>query len=249
MEMTVKDFFQILLKKWYIIVACAIVCCVGVFGATKILIPNEYTAKASFLVWYKSGSTTGSGANSDYTYSKNLAMKCVQIVSTNKFYNELHDELLSEDGIGYDASVLSSKITFTIDEETSFFHAKITTSNKDDSIKIANRILAIIPAYIEQIDKTFDKDFAGISNDVDNAIIVSVGPSYTLFALLGAFVGFVGSIVTVLLINKFDIRIKNEGDITSNYEIPILGVIPRFEDKQEEQPANKEDKNQTGGVK
>ena len=46
--------------------------------------------------------------------------------------------------------------------------------------------------------------------------------------LLGAIVGFMISVFMIIIKETFDTRVKSPEDISENFDIPVLGVIPEF---------------------
>ena len=56
-------------------------------------------------------------------------------------------------------------------------------------------------------------------------------PNRSRNAMLGATVGAVAAVFYIVVITMMDVRIKSEEDLTAITSLPILGVIPEFEDE------------------
>ena len=104
----------------------------------------------------------------------------------------------------------------------------VTSSNPSLSFGIANSIAAVF--------EDENQKFLAYPEDAVNEVAVVIpdnpsGPNsrkVVLNTLIGLVVGAVLAMVAVFIINMYDVVIHDKKKIEDNFDVPILGVIPRF---------------------
>ncbi len=230
-ELSFKDILKMLFRQWYIIVGVVILSSILCYCYTSFIIQPQYTSTAVFILSYSAddGSSSASNANSELTYSKNIVANCVQVISQNKFFNELSIKLDNEVSGG----TLAKSVSYSTSSNTSVIKAKITTNNPQLSCKIAEVMIANVGSYIDANFK-----FAGdetIKISPINTPVVPTSPSAPnkmLYTFIVALASFVIACVVVVIINLADTRIKSEEDLVEISSIPVLANIPLLEVKE-----------------
>lgn len=232
MEFTLKEFFQLIFKQIWIIVLCVIVIGLGTGVITVYCIQPKYQSSISFLVVYATpGNVSGSTANSDLTYSRNVVSNCVEILDTGNFYKELQDNMEIEVGV----TELSNAISYAVTSDTPVIRITATTDSAEKSLVIAEKIGDIMADYVMEKYPQPGENRMGI-NVIDSPVLASAqsSPNVALNLFISFVAGAILGVMLVLIVDRFDTRIKGEKDITDKYNLPILGTIPAFIDNKED---------------
>lgn len=242
-EMTIdlRSVFSVIAKQWWTILICLIIGA-GI-GFTVAKVTPVYRTNAKYLVMYDGGDSSTGAINQDYTYTKSIMGNCVAIVKTDKFVRMLADRVnagvdeKSEDYVS--VAELNSSVSYTYNIQSD------TTLRIAVDSKTAARSYRIITAltdedYLAKYVKDLFKDseslqyseslmFSLIDDPVKPDEPVSKTLQYTLIGGLGA--AMVCALVWVV-VAILDTRIKNERDLVEKYDLPMLGTIPDFENKE-----------------
>ena len=247
MEMTLKDFLNLMFQKWWLLLICLAIGGAGTFIAVKVLIDPQYRSDAVFLINYNTpeaigGSGNSSQANSDLTYSKNLVANFVEILNQNTFRYELLDEMRDTHNAELDEEKIIKMISFGQEVNTSKLVVSITSASKETSFQLATIVQNKVEEYIQRTFKGFDDKKMSISiiNTVEKAK-KPVASYDILYGLVGGLAALALAIVVIVLIDKFDVRVKSEKELVTLYHLPVLGVVPAFdagEKKAREEKAN-----------
>ncbi len=81
------------------------------------------------------------------TYAQNLLATYIKMLNTNTFYTELSEHINDK----YTAKQLSEMVSFSSDEKTEIFDAKVTTPSPNDSKLIADAVGKVAPEAISRL--------------------------------------------------------------------------------------------------
>ena len=158
---------------------------------------------------------------SEQTYAQNLVATYIKMLNTNTFYTELSEHINDK----YTAKQLSEMVSFSSDEKTEIFDAKVTTPSPNDSKLIADAVGKVAPEAISRLkSKATLKivDYAQLPtapsspNEIKNVIIAMI-------------VGLVISVGISLLRAFLDKKMRYNEEMTMIGDIPILAAIPKFD--------------------
>lgn len=136
-------------------------------------------------------------------------------------------DLVAEDlGLNASSSSLKSMISATQVEGTIAFQVTVNSKDPELSAKIANSIAKVAPDEIARIVN------AGGVEVIDYAKVPSnpSSPNTKKNILIGALAGFVLSFAGFFIYEMFDTTITNAKDLERDFDIPILGTIPKLEE-------------------
>ena len=119
-------------------------------------------------------------------------------------------------------------------EGTLAFQVTVTTKDPNLSAKIANAIAKIAPEEIVRVVK------AGGVEVIDYAKVPTApsSPNLKKNIIIGALAGFILSFAAFFIYEIFDSTITNAKDLENEFEIPVLGTIPRLEEVEPKTPQN-----------
>lgn len=201
--------------KWLIILPL-IFLIVGMI-LTFLFVQPKYAASTQVLVNQKE-------KNSDM-----MAQQVQSNIQLVKTYSEIIksprilDKVSKKLGGKYSEKELSSMLTVTNQTESQIMNITVTSKNKKDAPKVANKIA-----------KVFSDDASDIMN-IDNVSILSkaneakkVEPKPLMNGVISVFSGLLVALFIIFIKEVFDRRIKTEEEVEELLRLPVLGSIPEF---------------------
>ncbi len=221
--MSLTDIWNIIKRNAAFIIVITLICAVGSFFITRYFIPKSYTSSIQLYVDTSTDSENKTNYNilSEQTYAQNLVNTYIKMLNTNTFYTELSEHINNK----YTAKQLSEMISFSSDEKTEIFDAKVTSSSPNDSKLIADAVGEIAPEAISRL-----KSKATLKI-VDYAQLPTVpsSPSEKKNVIIALIAGLVISVGISLLRAFLDKKMRYNEDLTMIGDIPILAAIPKFD--------------------
>ena len=220
---SLSDVWNIIKKNAAFIIVVTLICAIGSFFITRYFIPKSYTSSIQLYVDTSNDDENKNNLNilSEQTYAQNLVATYIKMLNTNTFYTELSEHINNK----YTAKQLSKMLSFSSDEKTEIFDAKVTTSSPNDSKLIADAVGKVAPEAISRLkSKATLKivDYAQLPtapsspNEIKNVIIAMIG-------------GLVISVGISLLRAFLDKKMRYNEEMTMIGDIPILAAIPKFD--------------------
>ncbi len=125
-------------------------------------------------------------------------------------------------------------------EGTNFIYVEIFVLNdKDFAEKVLKRVKTLVPEYVEQ-RMAVPEGYTGTKCDriTRTDDIRRTNPGYTRnqavkYAVLAAAFAFAITCVAIFLADKADKRLRDVSDITKQFNVPVLGMIPSMEETEE----------------
>lgn len=239
-SISIWQIFSIAVKRFWIIALVAAVLAVGAFVYCENFAVPAYSAQASVIstnggIVTEDGSlenpdayvsTTSKIGSSDITSSINLVDTYVDILKTYTFYENLKaqpDLQLSN----YTPAQLQKMTTIVRRSDYSMFiDIKITCSDSQDAITIANAIASFAPMYVQTMIRN---SYVMPADRCIKATLVS--PRTALSTVFAAFAGAAITLFIFVIISMNDNTVKSEDEIAERYNVSVLGIIPDFEAK------------------
>lgn len=220
-EYSLSEIFSIIIKRIWIILICAALLTGGVFIISKYVIEEQYTASVSMYAVPKTDNDDPYASLNELYYSQAKINTYIEILGTNAFYRSLS----KISGLKYSAGELKEMVKMNGVKGTEIFQILVTTKNPDDSFTLARSISSLAPQKIQEIENV------DILKVVDPPIRPTVpsSPNAMLNTIIGLALGLLSGIVIVIILEKLDRRIKDEDDLLMNYNLPILGRVPKIE--------------------
>ena len=142
------------------------------------------------------------------------------VVNSRTFLNKVADKLAD----GTTATQLSKMISTSQVESTLAFQVNVTTENNQFSADVANIIAELAPDEIVRVLKVGGVeviDYASAPNKPSS-------PNLKKNVLIGFAAAFVAAFAVFFIKELFDTRIMTESDLTRDFDIPVLGTVPRL---------------------
>ena len=186
---------------------------------TEFFIDQKYTAKISLYVYSDMNqlSTQSSISYNDYTASTALVKSYLAVLESDAVLDKVAEKVGLTDG-----STIKSSISTSQDEDTNVFYVSVTTTNPKTSQSIA--VAEVAPGEIARIIK------AGGANVIDYAKEPKTpsSPNIKRNIFLGLLIAFAVSFVYFFVREAFNATITSVKDLEREFQIPVLGTIPRL---------------------
>lgn len=222
LEIDLQELLLVYLRKWWIIFLCLAIGASVALGITWKFVTPQYRASISIYVNNSRGAEDMDYlSSSDLNAAQRLVNTYVSIAKSDRVLDRIAEKL---DG-DYTSSQLAGMISAKQMNETEIFQLFVINPDPVEASRIANVAAEVAPAEISNL-------IEGTSARViDLAKIPTTrhSPSYSRSVLIGGAIGLILALVVLTVFHLKDTRVKDENDLTSLFELPILGRIPNFE--------------------
>lgn len=223
MEETIdlREYFFILKKKIWLIVASALVCGLISGLVSFFVLSPVYEANTSLIVNKEVGNeTTEMTTTDDLNYVQKLALTYGEIIKSRTVITSTIEKL----GLDMTYSELASAVSVTNVSDTQIIKISVQNENPLIATKICNAIPEIFSTEVQRIVKA-----SGVEV-VDKAIMPEnpIKPNKTMNVLIAMVLGVMGSVFIIFLIEALNTKIKEPRDIEEKLGIPVFGVVPKY---------------------
>lgn len=224
-SLTVQQIFRVLLRKWWIILISVIVCGSIAFTYSTYVVQPQYTSIGTMVVNNKQNRETTAININDINASQKLVNTYAIILKSTAFVNRVKEKI----DLNYSVSQIKSMATYSSVNNTEVLAVSIVSGNPEHSAIIAETILDLAT---EEIVKYAEVGSVKIL-DHANLPVAPSSPNIPLNTLIGILLGAVLSVLLIFILEMLDTRIKSADDLGNRYNLPVLGVIPRADHKEE----------------
>ena len=221
--LTFRDILFIIRKHWIAIVAFILACTAGGFVYSRLETP-VYKSTGIIMVSYKGNENTT--ATTAYTFSNNITSTVVGFVKTNTVLDQVSPK------VGIKRSVISKNLTVTNSTGNLLITVSYTSSDPDESMKVAN---AIMDTVIETANQKNEEGKAVHPMLNENLSIIDYAEkggkvSHTLRnTAIGLGAGVVLALGYVVIRELADNSFKSTEEIERMLDIPVLAGIPEYQ--------------------
>lgn len=222
----ILELLRAILKKWWIVLICALLGAGLMLGYTQVIKKRTYSATVKMYVNNKasiSESISVSLSSSDISASTSIVKTYGVILQSQLVIDEVLERSGLDNKYTYE-EMIKKMLTVGSIESTPVFGVTVTSESPEDAILLANTIAAIFPPQVAEI---IDGSSAKIVDYATKATPISKNTA-TL-----TLVGFlVGAIIAAGLIIVFDVLINDTLEsaewLETEYgdKYPTLAVIP-----------------------
>lgn len=219
MELDLRQLLLLLSRKIWLILLVTCIALIAAFSISKFLITPLYSTSTTMYVnTYAKEQDISSTDMNDINVAKSLSETYMVLVESDAVLDKVSLKL----GDGYTSKILKDKVTCSSVNNTEIFSIEVTDPDPQEAALIANTIADTTKNEIIRVFET------GSVKVVDPAKVPQFpsSPHIILNTMVGAILGFIISILCVVIHNSFDRSVKGEEDLKSHYNVPILGIIP-----------------------
>ena len=238
-EITIKELIDIFLPKIWIIAIVAIVFA-GLLGAYSMFIKDDtFTSTASFImvkIPTQYNENTGTTAvTTGLTASEIQAMQSMismseQVIETNDYLEKVKEKLVSRDARyeGVSINRLRDMLSIKVVGEATCFDLSVVSTDSQLSYDVSQIVYETFPSVIEDVFDSYSVTIKII--DPPRKAVSPNSKGVFKNAVIGGFAGAILAVIVVFIISKLDVVIRSKDKVEKSFDIPIIGIIPRFED-------------------
>ena len=218
MEINLPELVKLLMRKAWIVLMAAAVCCGAVLLYTVNFVPPQYEASVTMYVNNKSNQEGSAITSNDLTVATKLVNTYINIIKSDRVLEKVE----AETGTNVNSGSLRGMISAESLNGTEMFKVTVTSEEPKLSADLANAIANVAPAEISQIIQGSSAEI------VDHAKVPMTrsSPNYSMCGVLGFAVGALLAISAIILAHTLDVRVKSEEDLADICSVPVLGTIP-----------------------
>lgn len=227
-EIDLKQVMMIIWHRIGMILLSTVVFALGAFLISRFAMTPKYTASASMYV-YSEGNRVVNGTitSSELSTSQQLVQTYIVILTSNSVLDQVSEKL----DYAYTAEELRTMLTASAINNTETFRISVTNTDPVMAQKIANTLADVAPKEIIRVVR------AGAVEVIDYATlpVKPTSPRTATNTAIGALLGMVLSMLFFIVSAMLDTAVRSEEDLTENFDIPVLGVIPSLNMKDKEE--------------
>ena len=222
-EIDLIELAKKLIKHLPLMILLAILVGGSSFALSKFVITPKYDSNATMIV-----------SNSNQNTDPNNPQAAVELgqIQANKALISTYSEIVKSKGI---ADRVIANLGLDMDYEE--FSNKVSIEPVKDTQIISVKVVDTIPERAQDIANEtaniFKQSIGDIMN-VDNVQILDgatlpeepSSPKVMKNTAIGAILGFILAVAIVMIKELSDTRIKTSEDVTTEFDIPVLGLIP-----------------------
>lgn len=221
-EISLVEIGQTLIKRWKLLVFLPILAAAIAYLVSSYFFTPEYESQATLIVLpFTERTIEGDVVRHDVASTR-------QVVQSTRELTLAHDsmqQIAGELNLPYGAGELRSRIEIDVGDVTTI---KVTDTNPHRAQQIANHVTDVLMEYII--------DFAQLENvQLLNPAQLPTSPvnDRTTLNMAVAFVlALMISVALAFLFEHLDNTIKTSEDVQKYLGVPVLGVIPEFEEEE-----------------
>lgn len=222
-ELDLKRIYEMIKQKFVYIILVTVIGGILSGCITNFFITPQYTASVKLYAWSNSDTLfqdKNDASINDIEATQMLINTYLAAIQSDSFLEKVADQA------GDDVSVkqIKSMLSCSAIEETIIFRISITSTDPQQAMEIANIIAEVCPDELVRMLKV------GGVEIIDYAKVPSTpsSPNIKKNLLIGAAAGFIISFAFFFIKDLFDTSINDENDLKKEFDIPIIGTIPKL---------------------
>ncbi|QUR93812.1 YveK family protein [Macrococcoides canis] len=216
----ISKILNLLKRNWKFIVGLSLLGALIAAAVSFFLIKPTYSASTQILV-------NSNGNKSQLELQANQTD--LQLINT---YNEIIKSPVILDKVANNLKVnndLASKINVINATQSKVITISANARNYSDAAKIVNETANVFSKEVGKIMKT---DNVTVLTKADESLKPSpVKPKPFINTVIGLLLGFIISLLLIIMNNILDKRVKTEHDAQEILGLPVIGMIPHFDEK------------------
>ena len=221
MEIDVFQLLKILWKRKVLIALVAIVTGVVAFAYSSFIVKPEYTSTTRIYVVNRNQGDKSGLTNQDLQAGSYLVKDYREIILSQDVLEKVATDLK----LDLPPKGLASKIKVTVPADTRIVSISVTDRAPEEASRIANSLREVAAQKIISVTRVSDVTTLEEARPATSPS----SPNIRRNTMIGFLAGAVVMIVTVLLIELLDTRVKRPEDVEDVMQIALLGVVPNLD--------------------
>ena len=221
MEIDVFHLLKILWKRKLLIVLVAFVTGAVAFAYSSFIVKPEFTSTTRIYVVNRNQGDKPGLTNQDLQAGSYLVKDYREIILSQDVLEKVATDLKLE----LPPKGLASKIKVTVPVDTRIVSISVTDRAPEEASRIANSLREVAAQKIISVTRVSDVTTLEEARPATSPS----SPNIRRNTLVGFLAGAVVMVVTVLLVELLDTRVKRPEDIEDVLQIALLGVVPNLD--------------------
>lgn len=221
MEIDVFHLLKILWKRKLLIVLVAFVTGAAAFAYSSFIVKPEFTSTTRIYVVNRNQGDKPGLTNQDLQAGSYLVKDYREIILSQDVLEKVATDLKLE----LPPKGLASKIKVTVPVDTRIVSISVTDRVPEEASRIANSLREVAAQKIISVTRVSDVTTLEEARPATSPS----SPNIRRNTMVGFLGGAVVMVVTVLLVELLDTRVKRPEDIEDVMQIALLGVVPNLD--------------------
>ena len=221
MEIDVFQLLKILWKRKVLIALVAIVTGVVAFAYSSFIVKPEYTSTTRIYVVNRNQGDKPGLTNQDLQAGSYLVKDYREIILSQDVLEKVATDLK----LDLSLKDFTKKVKVTVPVDTRIVSISVTDRAPEEASRIANSLREVAAQKIISVTRVSDVTTLEEARPATSPS----SPNIRRNTMIGFLAGAVVMIVTVLLIELLDTRVKRPEDVEDVMQIALLGVVPNLD--------------------
>ncbi|WP_322488429.1 YveK family protein [Chloroflexus sp.] len=216
--MEIRDYVNVLFKRWWVIALTAIAAVVGAYAISKLL-PQTFRSQAVYLAL---ANQADNGLNIVLRNSMNSYRELVMQPS-------VLDQISQQIGLDISGERLMRDVNIQPRPDEQKIVIEVDLPRLDQSQALADAVGERIVAEVNRINATLEGTARINVTRIQPARLVEIRPNTRINMLAGAILGLVVGVLLAFALEYLDDTLKTPEDVERFVGLPTLGAIPLAE--------------------
>ena len=201
-------------RKFFIIFIALVVGTITLLGSVFLIKPKYTSTTRIYVV-----SRTADGITNQDLQAGSYLVKDYQEVITS---NEVLSSVIDKEKLSLTPNELSSMISVTIPTDTRVISISVEDDNAQEATTIANTVREVAAEKIKAVTKVDDVttlEAAEVPKEPSS-------PNIKRNTLIGVIAGGVLAVISIIILEVLDDRVRRPEDIEDVLGLPLLGIVP-----------------------
>jgi polysaccharide export protein, MPA1 family len=221
MEIDVFHLLKILWKRKLLIALVAFVTGIVAFAYSSFIVKPEFTSTTRIYVVNRNQGDKPGLTNQDLQAGSYLVKDYREIILSQDVLEKVATDLKLE----LPPKGLASKIKVTVPVDTRIVSISVTDRAPEEASRIANSLREVAAQKIISVTRVSDVTTLEEARPATSPS----SPNIRRNTMVGFLAGAVVMVVTVLLVELLDTRVKRPEDIEDVMQIALLGIVPNLD--------------------
>ena len=214
----IVQLFKILWKKKIAIILTAIVAAVIAFGVSSFVLTPEYSSTTRIYVVNRNQSEKTGLTNQDLQAGTYLVKDYKEIILSQDVLEKVISNLKLEKTV----KALSKKIQVTVPVDTRIVSITVKDAQPEEASRIANALREVAAEKIISVTRVSDVT----TLEEARPALTPSSPNIRRNTALAFLVGGAVMVISVLLRELLDDRVKRPEDVEEVMQVALLGIVP-----------------------